>query len=264
MKAASVVSRAGLVFAAAALIAALPAARASADGGAAGHVVSVEASFAFDSVELSPQGRAALDALAKNAADAGYRFMDISANADPLGTVSYNRSLSERRAEVVRDYLVQDGIDVHRMRTRGLGSSQPATTDAQCAGLPRARRIECLQPDRSAEITVVGVPDGVSYISGGATNAEAQALKHEGRSFPLELVFTAGRSSGYVSRVQVRVSDASGSIVLDATSDGPIMLVRLPTATYRIRAANAGRALERTVRVDATGFRRVDFHWRSS
>jgi hypothetical protein len=101
----------------------------------------------------------------------------------------------------------------------------------------------------------------VSYISGGAGNAEVQALKREGRSFPLNLVFTEGRRGAYLQRVKVTVADSAGTVLLDTVSRGPIMLLRLPSGTYRISAEADGRTIDRTVRVDAKGFRRIGFHW---
>jgi OOP family OmpA-OmpF porin len=135
----------------AALVAAKPAPRP-----AAPLRLSADTLFPFDSDVLTAQGRSILDGLDKRIANAGYRFVDISGHADRLGTPSYNRRLSERRAEAVRDYLVEHGIDAHRIRARGLGSANPVTSSARCAGLPRKRLIECLQPDRYAEVTVVG------------------------------------------------------------------------------------------------------------
>lgn len=124
--------------------------------------LSADTLFQFDSVTLTPQGRAALDSLGKRIAAADYPSIDIAGHADRLGTPSYNRALSERRAEAVRDYLAEHGVDARRIRARGLGSTQPVTSSAQCKGLPRAQLIQCLQPDRYAEVTVVGTARSAS------------------------------------------------------------------------------------------------------
>lgn len=118
--------------------------------------LSADSLFRFDSAALSESGRAALDTLANRVAAARYASVKIAGHADPLGTPSYNRALSERRAEAVRDYLVERGIDAGRVRTEGLGSAQAVKTLAQCEGMPRTRLIECLQPDRYAEVTIAG------------------------------------------------------------------------------------------------------------
>lgn len=101
----------------------------------------------------------------------------------------------------------------------------------------------------------------MSYISGGAGNAETQALKHEARRFPLNLVFTEGTASAYLHHVEVTIRDSAGRALVHTVS-GPIMLVELPSGVYRISAASKAGAIERTVHIDATAFRRVDFHWR--
>ena len=118
--------------------------------------LSADTLFAFDSAELSERGRAALDSLDKRIAAADYRRVDIAGHADPLGAASYNRRLSERRADSVRDYLARHGIDAHRMVAEGLGSADPVTREAQCKDLPRGALIRCLQPDRYAQVTVLG------------------------------------------------------------------------------------------------------------
>ena len=123
---------------------------------------SADTLFQFDSATLTPQGRAALDALEKQITGAQYTSVDVSGHADRLGAPSYNLRLSERRADAVGDYLAEHGIDAQHIHTTGLGSAQPVTSSEQCKGLPRARLIECLQPDRYAEITVVGTARAAS------------------------------------------------------------------------------------------------------
>ena len=135
--------------------AAVPAAKPPAPAAAPLHL-SADTLFAFDSDALTAQGRSLLDGFGKRVANARYRLVDVSGHADRLGASSYNRRLSERRAEAVRDYLVEHGIDALRIRTQGLGSANPVAATAQCTGMPRAKLIQCLQPDRYADVTVVG------------------------------------------------------------------------------------------------------------
>ena len=101
------------------------------------------------------------------------------------------------------------------------------------------------------------------FVTGGSGNAEIQALKHEARGFPLNLVFTEGRQSAYLHHVEVTIRDAAGRVLLHTVS-GPIMLVELPSGVYRISAASRTGVIERTVPIDAKSFRRVDFHWRDA
>ncbi len=82
--------------------------------------------------------------------------MAIVGHADRIGSAPYNQQLSERRAQVLGEYLVSQGIDAQRIVATGVGSSAPVTARADCAGARGARLIQCLQPDRYADVTVGG------------------------------------------------------------------------------------------------------------
>jgi len=118
--------------------------------------ISMDALFDFDSATLKPAGRAVLDKLENQIAHAAYRSVEITGHADRIGAPGYNRHLSERRAQAVRDYLAAQGLDSTKITTRGVGSTGPNTAKDQCRGLHGARLIECLQPDRYAEVEVLG------------------------------------------------------------------------------------------------------------
>jgi hypothetical protein len=112
----------------------------------------------------------------------------------------------------------------------------------------------------SAAVPVLA--NGVSYVSGGIGYTEAAAMQAEARAYPLNLIFTAGSEGDYLNGVKVSIKDSSGAVVLDTVSEGPVMLVMIPTGTYRIAAASSRGVLARVVQVTAGGYRRVDFHWR--
>jgi OOP family OmpA-OmpF porin len=117
--------------------------------------LSLDTLFNFDSATLKADADAALDALAQQIGQADYETVDIVGHADRIGAPLYNQRLSERRAQAVRAYLATHGVDESKISFSGVGSSDPAT-GTQCNGLRGARLIACLQPDRYAEVTVVG------------------------------------------------------------------------------------------------------------
>jgi outer membrane protein OmpA-like peptidoglycan-associated protein len=85
--------------------------------------IAVAIPFAFDSAELAPAAFPVLDSLAE-----GIKLTDPSArvlivgHTDATGVESYNQSLSERRANSVRAYLMQQhGITGERLQSSGLG-----------------------------------------------------------------------------------------------------------------------------------------------
>lgn len=53
-----------------------------------------------------------------------------------------NQVLSERRAEAVKNALVDMGVDASRLSARGFGEELPVTSNATAAGRQRNRRVE--------------------------------------------------------------------------------------------------------------------------
>jgi OOP family OmpA-OmpF porin len=68
--------------------------------------------------------------------------MDIFGYTDSIGTEEYNLGLSERRANAVKNYLVDKGIATDRIRTQGLGETMPVATNETEWGRERNRRVE--------------------------------------------------------------------------------------------------------------------------
>ena len=124
--------------------------------------VSMDAFFDFDQATLRPQGKAALDELARRLAVTQYDKLTIVGHADRIGPAAYNQKLSERRANAMRDYLVAQGIEAEKISASGVGESESI---ASCSGVHGKRLIACLQPDRSAQLTAVGSELRVSDAS---------------------------------------------------------------------------------------------------
>jgi outer membrane protein OmpA-like peptidoglycan-associated protein len=68
--------------------------------------------------------------------------LEVEGHTDSVGTDEYNMKLSENRANSVRDYLVQQGINTSSIAARGFGESQPVTTNDTAAGRQQNRRVE--------------------------------------------------------------------------------------------------------------------------
>lgn len=66
----------------------------------------------------------------------------IDGHTDSRGDAAYNQSLSERRAESVRDYFTSQGIDASRLETRGFGETQPIAPNDTADNLRKNRRTE--------------------------------------------------------------------------------------------------------------------------
>ena len=98
--------------------------------------------FDFDSDRLRAEAQANLRNLAASLGE--YRNTDllIVGHTDAKGTDSYNQALSQRRAQVVADYLNSLGVSSARLRTSGKGEAEPVASNDTEAGRHKNRRVE--------------------------------------------------------------------------------------------------------------------------
>lgn len=68
--------------------------------------------------------------------------IEIQAHTDSMGDTGYNQSLSEKRADSVRDYMTGKGVAANRMEAKGYGESQPVADNSTKAGRQTNRRVE--------------------------------------------------------------------------------------------------------------------------
>lgn len=117
--------------------------------------------FDFNKSELRADAKAELDknVVAKKADVKAVSGVAVNGHADRIGSQDYNLKLSEKRAEVVKAYLVGKGVPANNIETFGFGKTQPATgaNVKKCEdSLPRAELIKCLQPHRRVEVELKG------------------------------------------------------------------------------------------------------------
>jgi outer membrane protein OmpA-like peptidoglycan-associated protein len=103
--------------------------------------------FAFNKAELSAQAAPRLDKLANFLKQFPDRKLLIEGYTDSVGGDSYNQSLSERRAQSVRDALVQRGVDSSRITALGYGKAHPVADNASPEGRAMNRRVEIIITD---------------------------------------------------------------------------------------------------------------------
>ena len=61
---------------------------------------------------------------------------------DSVNRDEYNQRLSEQRGAAVRDYLTQEGMAAGSVTAKGLGETQPVTTNDTAKGRQQNRRVE--------------------------------------------------------------------------------------------------------------------------
>jgi OmpA-OmpF porin, OOP family len=117
---------------------------------------SADALFDFDKSVIKPAGRAELDKFAAQLRGIQYDGVQVTGHTDRLGPHDYNMKLSERRAQAVREYLIQSGVASGKIAARGVDGADPVT-GSECKGnKPTPALIACLQPDRRVDVEVTG------------------------------------------------------------------------------------------------------------
>ena len=119
---------------------------------------SADTLFGFDKSTVRPEGRVELDKFSSQLSGTRYESIRVEGHTDRLGSTAYNQTLSEERAESVKNYLVTSGnIDPTRISAVGKSETQPVTAAGDCSdNLARSALINCLQPDRRVEVEVTG------------------------------------------------------------------------------------------------------------
>ena len=108
--------------------------------------------FAFNKAELSAQAAPRLDKLANFLRQFPDRKLLIEGYTDSVGGDSYNQELSDRRAQAVRDALVQRGVDTSRITARGYGKAHPVADNASPEGRAMNRRVEIVIADEKGNL----------------------------------------------------------------------------------------------------------------
>jgi outer membrane protein OmpA-like peptidoglycan-associated protein len=108
--------------------------------------------FDFDKATLRPENRELLSRIAGVLLTSkGYRI-DVFGHTDDIGTDEYNLKLSQRRAQSVRNYLVEAGVDPEIIATQGLGKSSPRVPGTTPAARTANRRVEIAIVDSVIEM----------------------------------------------------------------------------------------------------------------
>jgi outer membrane protein OmpA-like peptidoglycan-associated protein len=98
--------------------------------------------FEFDKAELRPEDRELLSRVAGILLSSQDYTVSVNGHTDDVGSDAYNQKLSERRAQAVRDYLVQAGVPADVLSVTGHGKSLPLLRASSDAARAKNRRVE--------------------------------------------------------------------------------------------------------------------------
>ena len=98
--------------------------------------------FAFDDYTLNSESQSSLSQLADFLKGQGSVVVQIEGHCDERGSIEYNLALGERRAQSVKNYLVQLGVDPARLPTISYGEEKPSVDGSNESAWSRNRRAE--------------------------------------------------------------------------------------------------------------------------
>lgn len=98
--------------------------------------------FAFDDYTLSSRAQSSLNRTADYLRDNAAAVMQVEGHCDERGSVEYNLALGQRRAQSVKNYLVELGIDPSRLPTISYGEEKPAVFGSDESAWGQNRRAE--------------------------------------------------------------------------------------------------------------------------
>lgn len=121
--------------------------------------------FGFDKDTLRPAAIDTLNRLATQLSDTKVQSARVEGHTDFMGADQYNQALSERRANVVANYLVNRGVPANKISAVGFGESQARMTQAcqaevarlgkkVSAAKKRSALIACIEPDRRVDVRI--------------------------------------------------------------------------------------------------------------
>ncbi|OIQ92495.1 outer membrane protein A precursor [mine drainage metagenome] len=118
-----------------------------------------EALFSFDKAVLRAGGKKQLDAevVDKMKEYPQVELVRVTGYTDRIGSTAYNRRLSQRRADAVKNYLVGQGIAAQRIETAAKGESDPIVSCDKIRGKATGKNrklVDCLQPNRRITVEI--------------------------------------------------------------------------------------------------------------
>jgi OOP family OmpA-OmpF porin len=103
---------------------------------------SADALFDFDKAVLKAEGKTKLNELVSKLRDITLEVIVATGYTDSIGDAGYNKKLSLRRAQAVKNYLVNMGVDEKNIYVEGKGEANPVASNKTSAGRAKNRRVE--------------------------------------------------------------------------------------------------------------------------
>jgi peptidoglycan-associated lipoprotein len=97
------------------------------DSGSTADLKTTPIYFGFDDYTLTSEAQSTLTAMAEGMKASKSAVVQIEGHCDERGTVEYNLALGERRAQSVKNFLTQLGVEAARLSTISYGEEKPVS-----------------------------------------------------------------------------------------------------------------------------------------
>lgn len=104
--------------------------------------MTAQTSFNVNSADIKPGFYSTMDKISKIVNKYGKTHLTMIGYTDSTGSASYNKQLSQRRANSVLAYLQNQGVIQQRLSAYGMGKERPRASNATAAGRALNRRVE--------------------------------------------------------------------------------------------------------------------------
>jgi outer membrane protein OmpA-like peptidoglycan-associated protein len=121
----------------------------------------------FDSGQytLKPKAGTAIHNALKDIPNLGSMQLLVLGHTDSVGSTDTNQILSEKRADSVRDYLIQkENVSTDDIKTKGLGEQQPVATNETPKGRQKNRRVEIVFSPKGMTVSKAATPTKVETV----------------------------------------------------------------------------------------------------
>lgn len=98
--------------------------------------------FEFNSAALTTNAKTILDAAVPVIQQSDAEKIEVAGHTDGKGSDDYNLNLSQNRAQSVKRYLANQGVESLRLSAQGYGESKPIASNDTDAGSAENRRVE--------------------------------------------------------------------------------------------------------------------------
>ena len=104
----------------------------------------------------------------------------------------------------------------------------------------------------------------ITYITGGVGDDESKAIKDDAKNWPLVVDFSQHLENrdAWISQVYLRILDVKGNGIFEVTTDGPFLLVNLPSGSYMLTATYEGITKTQKIQIVDGRSLRASLNWR--